>query len=332
MMLGRLYFVAGSFDGAVRNLEMAVDKYPEDLLSLAKAHAALDHRPQAFRIAGQAIEYFGKVVAANPYNPSPAPRLRLAESYLFLEQFAQSLQVLQDGLARRDSPELKTAVARVHLVWADRLAREGNFVERLSHLQQAISADPNEKLAFEQVMEVLNQHDPSSDSLRKMLLAALREGTATPLIHLLLGTDAAMRREMAAAATHLGIAFESDPTMTIAANNLAWVLAYAEKPDFARSTALIDAVLEKQPQEMEFHHTRGMILVRMEKWSEAVVELERVLSTHGDIPTRQALATAYEKLGLNDLAEQQREWILAKQQSELMPDETAPTDFPSQNP
>jgi tetratricopeptide (TPR) repeat protein len=339
MMLGRLYFVAQRFDDAVRNLEMAVETYPDDLLSLAKAHSAImGHRPQAIRIAGQAIEYFTKVVSANPYNPNPEPRLRLAESYLFLEQFAQSLKVLQDGIARRDSPALRTATARVHLVWADRLAKEGESTEsgpaadklwanRLDHLQQAILADPNEMLAFQQVMGVLNQANNDSEALRTSLKEVLKQGKATPLIHLLLGTDAAVNKDLVAAATHLNIAFDSDPKMTIAANNLAWVLAYAEKPDFERSTALINAVLQKQPDEIEFHHTRGMILIRMEKWSDAVIELERSLSTHDkDKETRIALATAYEKLGLVDLANEQRKLITAD-----APEPTA-TDFPSQNP
>jgi tetratricopeptide (TPR) repeat protein len=244
-----------------------------------------------------------------------------------LGHFEESVKVLKQGLALQSKSEkLNFALAMVHLQWADHYARLKDTSNRLQQIQLAIEANPNEMRSFRPVMEILSLDSEESDVLRSQLLKAVGEGKATALVHLLLGTDAGDRSDNAAAARHLELAFKADENMTIAANNLAWLIAHEQSPDLEKALALVDAALQIDERAAAFHHTRGVILAKMGRWQDAVLELESTLVEKGDIDTRTLLAHCYEQLGLPELAEEQRRIVVALKSS---PD---PTNSPTRNP
>ena len=63
----------------------------------------------------------------------------------------------------------------------------------------------------------------------------------------------------------------------LVANNLAWVLAFSPPVDLPRALELANAAVNKVPNEPRFRGTRGQILARMEKWKEALPDLEEAL-------------------------------------------------------
>jgi predicted Zn-dependent protease len=112
----------------------------------------------------------------------------------------------------------------------------------------------------------------------------LAQGQATASVHFALGVEAWSRGD-------------------VVANNLAWLLTRGNSPDLNRALTLSEAAISQRPNDPRFRSTRGMILVKLGRWKEAIPDLERALATDGNNPnTHQALAEAYANLGQEDLA------------------------------
>ena len=130
---------------------------------------------------------------------------------------------------------------------------------------------------------------------------------AYPLLHLMLGLDAYRHEQPEAARIHLERAYQLSPEAPPISNNLAFLLMNGPTPDLERALALVDAAWQRTPQQPHFHETRGQILVKLGRYREALNDLEtaqRGIPASG--PMHLALATTYEKLGMETLAKEHR--------------------------
>ena len=137
-----------------------------------------------------------------------------------------------------------------------------------------------------------------------MLEALLAGGYATPFVHFVLGCRAWQAGETDSALFHLERAYELDEQLGLVANNLAWVLAHQQPPDLERALTIIDSVLERWPDVAQYRDTRGQILVKLERWEDALDDLERALpQMTRNRQLHEALAQVYGKLGQASLAQ-----------------------------
>ena len=143
--------------------------------------------------------------------------------------------------------------------------------------------------------------EAARDRLQGLLLAG---GKDTAMLHFCLGSDAWQRGRPEEARQHFTLAFERAPQMPHVANNMAMMLATADPPDLPRALAIIQSLSDKFPHDPHLLDTRGQILVKMGRWQEGVKCLELALpSLSSKATTHQALADAYQHLGLKELAE-----------------------------
>ena len=97
------------------------------------------------------------------------------------------------------------------------------------------------------------------------------------------------------------------PESPIVLNNLAWSLAFGGKPELDRALKLIDAALAKGPGDPRIRDTRGRILAKQQRWSDAIVDLEACAkSQDGVADFHSVIAEVYEHLNLAELAERHR--------------------------
>jgi Flp pilus assembly protein TadD len=137
------------------------------------------------------------------------------------------------------------------------------------------------------------------------LAKTLAEGKSAAVIHFALGLDAWQRGRVDLAREHFALSYESAPHMPEVANNMAMILAVADKPDLPRALAIIQSVLDKYPNGANYRETRGQILVKLGRWQEAVLDLEYALpKLSAKRSTHSALADAYAGLGSGELAAQ----------------------------
>jgi Flp pilus assembly protein TadD len=92
-----------------------------------------------------------------------------------------------------------------------------------------------------------------------------------------------------------------------ALNDLAWLLAHHEPIDLERALALVDKAIEIEPRNVHFRDTRGHVLAKLNRWQDAVVELEQAVNgLPGNRGTHAVLAQTYDNLGNKELADAHR--------------------------
>ena len=96
--------------------------------------------------------------------------------------------------------------------------------------------------------------------------------------------------------------------MAVLLNNLAWLVAHDEEsPDLQRAMALINAALEKRPDDPSFLDTRGTIHMLGQDWRQSLNDFEKSLSGVKDKrAVHLKLETVYTRLELPEIAEQHR--------------------------
>lgn len=118
------------------------------------------------------------------------------------------------------------------------------------------------------------------------------------------GTSAAAEGDWETADGLLAKATEADPTWGLAWNNRAFVLREAFPDRLDEAIGYADKAIELQPNDAEFRETRGMLLLKAERWEAAVPDLEMAVNglVEQSKPIHLALAKAYENLGKKKLA------------------------------
>src|SRR5262249_53241960 len=146
---------------------------------------------------------------------------------------------------------------------------------------------------------------PETEEAKALLESLLAQGKCVGTLHFLLGMHALDQKKMDEAKLHLNQAYQLSPNLPAVANNLAGVLAHADPPELTRALGIINSVLEKHPSDLNFRETRGQIYVKLEKWKEALEDLEAALPAFPkDRNLHQSLAKTYQQLGIPTMAAQ----------------------------
>lgn len=322
--LGQLYFNNGRFPQAIPRFEEALARGtgPDQvlrpdlevvLLLLAKAYARVDELARSRDVALRAQAAYEARVARDGEEDVNS-RIILADIHMFLEEFPKAADTLDQGLLLNpESRELRTARAQLNVAWSRMLKRTAaddpeTSESRLGLLSDALKLDPNYALIFEEMMELLQDQGQTATAARDFLLTRLTEGDEIGLCHLLLGSAAFKADDPQGAAYHLERAYQLMDGGLIVANNLAWFLAQKPEPELDRALEMINNVLRRVPNDPRFLDTRGLIYTKLERWDEAIADLERALQVTSPGPeTHQALAICYEQKGLRELASRHRQ-------------------------
>jgi len=167
---------------------------------------------------------------------------------------------------------------------------------------EAAELDPSKEASLQ--MAKLLYHGRAQTPAYAGVLTALRQSPRTPASLLVeVGTQAAQSQNFKDAHQFLAEAAARDKTNPLAWNNYAWVLSEGKNPQLDEALSAVNRALELAPDEHRFRETRGQILLKLERWQEAVLDLEYALN---GLPTLQAihesLAVAYAALGQDELA------------------------------
>ena len=200
-------------------------------------------------------------------------------------------------------------MARVYAVWADTVAQDpkSELGARLALLERGLKYDPSNVALLDRLGAILRKGGPEGERARSTLQALIADGKGTPATHFVLGVAANEQGRVDEARLHWEQAFRLDPKLGVVANNLAWLLAHADPPDLNRALELANLAVEREPKAATFRGTRGVVLMKLKRWSDALTDLEAELAAN---PTsaelHQALAEVYENLGSAELAAQHR--------------------------
>ncbi len=304
----RYHAASGRPEAAVPHLENAVNGLPELYFELSLLYATLGQMDAARQAAHRAHAHLRGWVSANP-NDDDA-RLRWASVRVNLGDFEGAIRILTEGAMLRPDGPFQQALARALISRFDQISQQSEQVgpEKIELLRMALRHDPNSQEALVRLIDLGGGSAEERQDAREMLQGLLVGGYATPFIHFVLGCRAWEAGTQETALFHLERAYQLDEQLAPVANNLAWVLAHRDPPDLDRALAIINSVLDRWPNDGNYRDTRGQILVKLERWNEALDDLERALpQMPSNVALHQALAVAYRNLGQEPLAEKHEE-------------------------
>jgi len=305
--LGQLYLEKEDLDEAVTHFEEAAPRCPGLYLTLAEIHVRQKDDARFLKALKQANEHFRGRVEQDENDI--AARLSWARGRLIVEDYEQAEKILLDGLLRTDDRRVSELLTLVYVTMADQYATDNarDLAKRLELLKKALRYTPNHPEALNRLATFVRYTGPEADAARAMLKDLLASQVPAT-VHLVLGSTAAAEGKWDEARLHLEQAYRADKRLPAVLNNLAWVLTNADPPELDRALSLADAALELAPGHSEIRATRGQILARLERWHDAVADLELALTDFPDRTTLHGvLADAYTALGDEELAERHRE-------------------------
>jgi tetratricopeptide (TPR) repeat protein len=306
-MLGELYALTGKWEQAALHLARAVESRPHLRLRYATALDAMDKKLQAADQAKLAASFYRTRAEADIKDK--AARGNWAEALAFQQDYAQAMSVLRDGFHLTGDIAYRPAMARVCLAWHLNVAKNkpDDVAQQWNLLQNGLELDSTNPQLLDRLMSYLGRGGKDADKARALIQGTLAKGEATATTHFLLGMDAWERDDKKEALVHWEQANKLSPTTPVIANNLAALLALQQKPDLPRALKLIDLVVEQVPNNPVYRETRGQIYIKMEKWREALTDLEMALTRDPNFPGLHAsLAEVYARLEVPALAAEHR--------------------------
>lgn len=242
-------------------------------------------------------------------------RLQSASLLVFLEETGAAIELLSSGLAHAQTPHeanrLRRAIADGHVLAAEKLAKSDTsprgLMKRFEQLRLAVQSDPNSIAVLNAVTNACTDVSISNNRELEVLKEAIVQGISPDASHFILGTLALNEGNIDVAMQHLEIAAEKNPNLPGLLNNLAYAMYRKPGADLEQALNLVDAAVRTSPNNAYARETRGQILVKLKRWSEAISDLEYALGTR-ELRTlvRPSLAVAYEEIGQPEVAKRHR--------------------------
>lgn len=291
---------------AIEYLDPAYEEHPQLGLDLARAYLSMDRTTEAERPLKHAAALFQKLAVAN--SRSIQTRLLWAECHLLLRDFSGARDILTTGFARTRDPKFQQAVVKVLVAEADALRQGPNMdLERsLQLLDKAMEIGPGNPYVLNRWALLARSDDSERQRVRDSLQKLLIDGRASAGVHLVLGGLAAFEEDFDQANHHFRLGLLLHPNMAKLLNNYAWSLSHSEPPQLKQALEMANRAVEQTPENPIYRETRGQILAKLERWEEAIADLEQALpaiqNVHNAAEVRDALAAAYDAIDQPEIA------------------------------
>ena len=316
VLFARYHILAAQPSQAVTYLKDAARDQPELYFDLGVLYQKMGEIAAAEHAYQTGKEHFEGIVNDRPEDMRA--RLTLGAVLAGLGQFEEAYRVLEEGRALKPAPEFVSALCQLCILKYDRLSQTGaEPVTRLRLLERALRLDGEFTPAINRLVSFgQSRSDESRQRAQELLEEIIASGSAASIAHLALGYQAWTDEDQQNAVFHFERAFALDPEMTVIANNLAYALAHdPEKPELERALELINSVIERYPDNVQYRETRGFILVKLNRWKESLDDLEAALPYMRDnVHLHTSLASAYANLNQQSLADKHRKRIKVLEQ------------------
>ncbi len=316
LALGHYYHHNGNQAKAVEHLGIAVEGQPQLHFVLANLHESLGDQELSKKHFRLATESMLQAIADQPQNLET--RINLSVAYNKLGNFSEAVRTLVVALEETEDEakraEIINLLSTLYLAESDRIRKESkpdspHYATSLMLLSKALEFAPNNEDAINRIAEIAALDGMASDKAIETLKKLMVSGQMTAMAHVILGTASLQQGDNDKANLHFGQAYRLDPKMPTLLNNVAWMLAHQEAAQLPKALAVInqalDATKQDDPLLPAMLDTRGRIYVKMQRWQDALGDLEQALKTMPNNPgLHGALAEAYRGLGEMDLAKE----------------------------
>jgi tetratricopeptide (TPR) repeat protein len=300
----RLHMLQGDISNAIAHLEPIAAFDARFQLQLATLYLMRQppDRVRALSNARSAASIFRKEIEQTQTSDVNTFH-QLATAQVILSEYESAVQTLRQALTRFDQEATRKQLARAYVAWSDDVRRNApdDLPRRMRLLEQALQTAPDEPAALHRLLEMASAEGDDAVQAETALRSALVDGVAPAAVHFSLGTLAAKRGDLEAAMRHLQQAEQLNPKTPVTLNNMAYIMAQMPEGDLNQALELANQAVKMAPRAAPFRETRGQILVRLERWSQAITDLEYANTRMHEPASRMAinrsLASAYRGLG-----------------------------------
>jgi len=306
------YLIASErYAEAIPYVRELVQYQPMRGLQAAALARRIGDTAMADRLATATLENVSQAYREEPSNPTVV--MAVVQNQVFLGQHAEAVQTLFDAIGRMKTDEhrlgLHQAMGETIVDWIAKIELQPNDtpvarLQILQKLQVALQYAPNNPRVMTLVADqVLKTLDSSNEKLKTVRNALVR-GSSPGIAHFVQGTASLMRGDAEAGERHLTLASKHLPNSSAILNNLAVALSQREDGDLEQALILSEQAIASMPDPGPyFYETRGQILFQMERYLDAIPDLERALAAEPLAAVAHAtLAKCYEQLDAPELA------------------------------
>lgn len=260
------------------------------------------------------LRAFKEKLAANPQDVNV--RIKYATLMALNEQEEEAVELLSAGRFLMSDPaqlkQLTSALVEAMVLQSKKIQENDRsplgLMKSLNLLREAMNVDSTNAQLLEAVTQACVEAAKSENNDLFVLREAIVQGMGSDTAHFILGTIALNQGKVEEAKNHLEIAAQSNPNLPGLLNNLAFAMTQEDMPDLERALRLSEAAVRTMPTHPYLRETRGQILLRLERYTEAIADLEFALAATELRPTiRPSLSKAYAAIGQTETAQRQLE-------------------------
>lgn len=287
----------------------SADGRPDMALNAALLSRALGDAAAVADNAAIAVVYYQDELKKADKHVAATTVLSLAQALCLQHKYREAVATLQSCLEKADRQPLIDGIVQICDVWQREieLRQSPEDLDRLFITQSVLTVQPQSHVWQLRLLDLASGKSLVRPAALKLIEQLAQDQNAGAEVCFFLGMEALRHDDHAAGRAYLERSYKLLPDHEATAINLACTLLEGPDPDPARALALATQALKTKPDNPLFRETRGEALAALARWPEAVDELEAALPRLED--RRQAhlqLASAYEKLGQNDKAQQHR--------------------------
>lgn len=246
----------------------------------------------------QAEAAFRKQVTNSPKDV-PGDRLNWVQAEVRLGQFDAGRQILEQGEHLSGTNTYAAALAGLYALWAQKITQTqpGNLAARLQCLQAGLACDSFNASLIQQLSALSHLNAPEATVAHETLDKLLSAGRPAAARLSILGMAAWRQGDQETAQTYMRQAYALDPQEPDLINNMAMMLALSDQPDLEGALALVQPLLDQNPEQPHYRDSRGQIYVLMGRYEDGLKDLEYSLPRLNNPPsTEKMLARAYRQL------------------------------------
>jgi tetratricopeptide (TPR) repeat protein len=306
--LGDICFQRQQWQEAISHYSVIQGEDPSRRMLVARAYEKSGNPEQAAIVAERSRTYFAQRIQRHPEEIES--RLHLADACLFLKRHSEAVLALQEASKRSDDDRIRLMLATALLAWSDEIQQSSPeaMEQRFDLISASFLLNPSSLVALDRMLKLLGGTSEVATRGREFLLRNITEGKATAMCHLLLGSIAYEEKNAEEAKFHIDRAYKLMPQSGIIVNNFAYLLCFGEDSNPEEALRLMNLVIQREPNIAAYRDTRGQILVKMGRFSEAIEDLEDAIAMQpNSASSHETIAVAYERLNLTDLAAEHRQ-------------------------
>jgi tetratricopeptide (TPR) repeat protein len=277
---GQAYLLLGKINEARADLKEIVKLSPNS----SSAYANLARVELVAKNTTDALNLFEKAFSIDKKNFDALNGI--ISVYKQQKQLAQAQQRLDQVLA--ENTNQKDVAASLHYLKADVFTAEKNVASAQAELQKSIESDSEYFPAYSAYAAILinqNQTDQAIEQYKKVL-----EKKPSAAVYSLIGMLEDARQNLDEAEKNYRKALEITPESPIAANNLAWLIAWYDKGNLDEALQLAQTTVNKNSNTAGYYDTLGLVYFKKGLPSPAIEQFKKAISLDEAESTRTGAA------------------------------------------